>query len=175
MYCKRVWSRMSGRCRSAGPVVRSGWSGRLRVCWNPETGIWEVERIRPDQHCLACKGATEFRWVRKDALQRTRIRELNDRFRTEGRGQGTLLVTSGVQAMGEDFVRKAVDAVRRFDGFTADNDPWAEHDFGVVEIDGERVFWKIDAYDQTLTMGSPNPGNEALTTRILTIMKASEY
>jgi len=57
----------------------------------------------------------------------------------------------------------------------AHNDPWGEHDFGAVEIDGEKAFWKIDCYDRTLTAGSENPANEALTHRVLTIMLASEY
>jgi hypothetical protein len=73
------------------------------------------------------------------------------------------------------FIRKAVDAVRAFDAFTDDNDPWGEHDFGAVEIDGEKVFWKIDAYDPSLTTVSENPANEAKTYRVLTIMLAREY
>jgi hypothetical protein len=53
--------------------------------------------------------------------------------------------------------------------------PGGEHDFGAVEVAGERLFWKIDSYDPMLRQGSENPGNEAVTHRVLTIMLASEY
>ena len=84
-------------------------------------------------------------------------------------------MTIGVQEQGEAFIRKAFHAVRTFSAFSQDNDPWGEHDFGAIKIDGERVFWKIDCYDQTLTAGSPNPANDAVTHRVLTIMLANEY
>ena len=66
-------------------------------------------------------------------------------------------------------------AVRQFSDFTEDNDPHKEHDFGAFEVDGERFFWKIDYYDLKLEGGSENPADPSLTTRVLTIMLASEY
>ena len=67
------------------------------------------------------------------------------------------------------------EQVERFDTFTPDNDPHHEHDFGSFEHDGERIFWKIDYYDRSLTNGSEDPSDPAQTTRVLTIMLASEY
>lgn len=161
------------------PTCRTCGSERVAkdafACWNPETGLWELENVFDHEHCHQCEGDTTFVWKRKEMLVRTRIQELNDRFRTTGQGNGSMVVTQGVQAMGLPFIRQALDAVRTFDAFTKDNDPWREHDFGVVEIEGEKVFWKIDYYDLTLTMGSQNPANEAVTKRILTIMLANEY
>lgn len=104
-----------------------------------------------------------------------RVRELNDRLRREGLGNGVILLTSGLQAMGTDFVVWAVDAVRTFTAFSEDNDPWGEHDFGSVEIDGQKVFFKFDYYDPDLERGSEDPSDEAITHRVLTIMLASEY
>ena len=78
-------------------------------------------------------------------------------------------------ALGPDQVASAIDAVRRFDAFGADNDPHGEHDFGAFDLAGERLFWKIDYYDPTLTGGSSDPGDPAVTTRVLTIMLALEY
>ncbi len=106
--------------------------------------------------------------------RRTRIAELNDAFRRTGRG-GRVLMTRGVAALGEDLVLRAVEAVRTFEAFTEDNDPYGEHDFGSFELEGRRIFWKIDAYDQDERYGSPDPADPAVTTRVLTIMLAEEY
>jgi hypothetical protein len=101
------------------------------------------------------------------------IARQNDHFRHHP-GAGWML-TAGVQAKGPVFTLAAVSAVRAFEAFTSDNDPDGEHDFGSFAICGERLFWKIDYYDQDLRFGSEDPSNPALTRRIMTIMLASEY
>jgi len=82
-------------------------------------------------------------------------------------------ITAGVQALGN------VDAVLRqvqvFEAFTPDNDPYGEHDFGQITLEGTTFFWKIDYYDLDLHMHSPDPSNETVTARVLTIMLAEEY
>lgn len=103
-----------------------------------------------------------------------RIRLLNDRFRRSFSG-GTVLVTSGIQALPEAERAEVLHAVRSFTGFDRGNDPYCEHDFGSVEVAGQRCFWKIDAYDLTLTEASPDPADPRMTHRVLTIMLASEY
>ena len=69
--------------------------------------------------------------------------------------------------------------VQKFDAFTLDNDPRGEREFGAIDFDwggyGERIFWKIDYYDKELRFGSPDPSDPAKTTRILSIMLASEW
>jgi hypothetical protein len=76
---------------------------------------------------------------------------------------------------GNGFVDRAMIAVREFSDFTEDNDPHGEHDFGSFELDGETLFWKIDAYDTDYNFGSPNPADPAVTRRVLTILLAEEY
>ncbi|MEM9638423.1 MAG: DUF3768 domain-containing protein, partial [Pseudomonadota bacterium] len=80
-----------------------------------------------------------------------------------------------VQAKGSAFTLAAVNAVRSFDAFSDENDPWGEHDFGAIELEGEKIFFKIDYYDLSLQYGSDNPANESCTHRVLTILLASEY
>ena len=121
------------------------------------------------------EGETKLDWIGADALQNQRVRELNDRFRTQGLGNGSILITAGIQEMGGEAVVEVVEMVRTFSDFTDDNDPWKQHDFGALEHEGQKVFWKIDCYDPSCTQGSENPANEALTHRVLTIMLASEY
>lgn len=145
------------------------------VCWNPETGLWEIEKLLKSAYCSRCDGETTLRWQEKEGGARTRIRELNDAFRTQGRGHGTVVITPGIEALGPGFLHRSMERVRTFDSFTEHNDPWGEHDFGAFELEGQKVYWKLDCYDLEMTMGSPNPANEAVTKRVLTILLASEY
>ena len=63
----------------------------------------------------------------------------------------------------------------KFDRFDEDNDPYGEHDFGALEVEGERLFFKIDYYDHDLSAHSPDPADPSVTKRLLTIMLADEY
>lgn len=110
-----------------------------------------------------------------DATRTSTIRDLNDQFRSAGNSQGSWFITQGVQAEGDAFVRQAIQAVMEFNDFTSDNDPYHEHDFGAFQIQGKRLFWKIDYYDLELTMHSPDAADATLTLRVLTIMLASEW
>ena len=103
----------------------------------------------------------------------SRIRELNDQLRCQHRG-GTIMVTAGVQSMGADFIA-AVDVALTKVTFDSGNDPYGEHDFGVVEVKGRRVFFKIDYYDLDLCFASPDPADQKITRRAMTIMLAEEY
>lgn len=113
-----------------------------------------------------------------DAERAGRIRALNDQMRTSGPtvpSHNRWLLTAGVLARGTELVNEFVAAISAFSEFTKDNDPYGEHDFGSVDLGGERVFWKIDYYDRSLTGGSPDPADQEMTCRVLTIMLASEY
>ena len=103
-----------------------------------------------------------------------RIRALNDELRKTGAGGKTYL-TPGIIAKGSDFIAKATAAVRAFDAFTDDNDPWQEHDCASLDVDGEPVMFKVDYYDVNMEYGSPDPSDPRLTRRVLTIMLASDY
>ncbi len=102
------------------------------------------------------------------------IRNLNDAFRRSFLG-GRVMVTTAVDSL--DAVERfaLLMAVRRFDSFDAGNDPHGEHDFGSIELNGTRFFWKIDCYDRACEYASPDAGDPAVTARVLTIMRADEY
>ncbi len=85
------------------------------------------------------------------------------------------MLTAGVAALPEVERDALIAAVRTFDTFDPDNDPYGEHDFGAVEVEDVRCFWKIDAYDRDLRFGSTDPADPAVTVRVLTIMLAEEY
>jgi Protein of unknown function (DUF3768) len=151
-------------------VVRDAWG-----CWNPASGLWELEDVFDQEFCKKCEAETHFVWKRVDAIPSLRIRELNDRFRQDAVGLGSIVLTEGIVCQGQAFVQDVAEAVQGFKDFSKDNDPWGEHDFGAVEVAGQKIFWKIDYYTPDLTAGSENPANEGQTHRVLTIMLAGEY
>jgi hypothetical protein len=108
------------------------------------------------------------------ASEAARIQQLNDLLRTTFTG-GKVFNTAGVAELPVAVKAEALQRVRTFDRFDGDNDPHGEHDFGTFEIEGDRFFWKIDYYDRDMDGGSEDPSNPDETTRVLTIMLASEY
>jgi hypothetical protein len=109
-----------------------------------------------------------------DIIDVTTIRKLNDQFRQSLRG-GVLVMTAGVIALGQDRQLKILEAVAKFDLFEEENDPHGEHDFGALKVEEDRLFFKIDYYDQDLSAHSPDPADPSVTKRLLTIMLADEY
>jgi hypothetical protein len=103
-----------------------------------------------------------------------RIRVLNDDFRRTFVG-GLVVITAGVEALPAEQRKSLLAKVRAFDAFTGENDPRGEHDFGAIDEADVRYFWKIDYYDRATEFGSPDPADPAVTTRVLTIMRADEY
>ncbi len=103
-----------------------------------------------------------------------RIRELNDNLRQD-LTSSYAVITPGVAALGQEAVDRIVKTIQVFDDFCHANDPHEEHDFGSFEVDGHTIFFKIDYYDKTLSMHSPDAADPTVTTRVITIMLANEY
>ena len=98
--------------------------------------------------------------------------QLNDMLRTTGLGGRTVL-TKGVA--NHPAKEEIITAVRAFEDFTEGDDPYGEHDFGALDVAGERIFWKIDYYDPLYQFGSEDPSDPAKTGRLLTILLVEEY
>lgn len=108
-----------------------------------------------------------------DARQ-NRIRTLNDQLRQTGR-DGRLVVTAGIAALQAAEIMDVMAGVAQFNAFSADNDPWGEHDCATMKIGEHNIIWKIDYYDPTLSCGSSDPADATITCRVLTIMLSEEY
>jgi hypothetical protein len=98
----------------------------------------------------------------------------NDRFRITFLG-GQVVMTVGVKGRRGAFVQRCLAAVRAFDTFNEENDPYGEHDFGILEVDSQKVYWKIDAYDHEGQYGSEDAADPTLTLRVLTFCLPEEY
>lgn len=119
---------------------------------------------------------------------RAKVRALNDDFRTgwKNYAPNVIVWTQGIAAMLnhtnpiEELLNTAelTKLVQEFSDFTEENDPHQEHDFGAFDFRNTRCFWKIDYYDSRdgdIAAGSPDPSDAQRTSRVLTIMQASEY
>ncbi len=104
----------------------------------------------------------------------SRIRDLNDQLRRSLSG-GMLVMTRGIIALGAKRQMAILSAIAAFDGFSPEDDPYGEHDFGALTIEDTRIFFKIHYRDRALTGHSPDPADPTVTARVLTVMLAEEY
>ena len=82
-----------------------------------------------------------------------------------------VLMTQGVHT--SPHREAIITAVREYNDFNPDNDPYGEHDFGKFIVEGVPYFFKFDYYDAEYKYGS-DP-KEGPVNRVLTIMRADEY
>lgn len=109
-----------------------------------------------------------------DPARAAEIAARNDALRCDRLG-GHVVMTAAVAALPPDTLNAAMLAMRRFEAFTPECDPYGEHDFGAFEHAGERFFFKIDTYaDHTLTSGAEDPLAPSVV-RVLTLMLSSDY
>jgi hypothetical protein len=114
----------------------------------------------------------------------SRIAELNDQLRNRIGipvfGEcvpGTITMTRGIMSLSPEQIIHVWAGVRNQSVFTKGNDPYGEHDFGSLDLDGiSKVFWKIDYYaNKHCNAGCEDPSDPTKSYRVLTIMLAEEY
>ena len=101
-------------------------------------------------------------------VQAASIAVQNDRFRQSGFG---VILTQGIQAIRN--LESLLGKIRMYNDFGEDNDPYGEHDFGSLRWEDDKVFWKIDYYDQNMEYGAEPLNPECK--RAMTVMLAEEY
>lgn len=80
-----------------------------------------------------------------------------------------LVLTASVAALSKEDLNDLIMAVRTFDAFTKDNDPYGEHDVGIVTVNEQVYLWKFDYYDDDFEFYKED------SNRVLTIMASHEY
>lgn len=103
-----------------------------------------------------------------------RIRAMNDALRKHGIG-GEIYATSSLMSLGLDVLKHVVNEVTKFSDFNPNNDPYQEHDFGIVQVGDIKVMFKIDYYeDATKTYGAADP-SDPNTVRVMTVGLPSDF
>jgi len=103
-----------------------------------------------------------------------KIAALNDHARQTFR-ECRVVITQCVAELDQADMAHVLKEVQGYKAFTPNSDPFSEHDFGSIQLGENTIFWKIDYYDLDLQMHSPDPSDETVTARVLTIMLAEEY
>jgi DNA-directed RNA polymerase subunit RPC12/RpoP len=146
---------------------------RCTCCGHDWLSLWSNQR---DENCPKC-GTRRVAPTASESVELSKaetIAMLNDAFRRTFSG-GKVLMTSGVDELPDMVKAQALCTVSAYSTFSDDNDPHGEHDFGRFLLCGRHFFWKIDYFDQNAEFGSEDPSDPDQTTRILTLMLASEY
>jgi len=110
--------------------------------------------------------------------QPEKIAQLNDKFRKSifDQPDGRVLVTRSLRdAFNDDAIVQILTKVKNFDQFDSGNNPYGTKDFGSFNHDDERILWKFDYYDQDTEYGSPDPANQEITNRVLTVMLSCDW
>lgn len=89
---------------------------------------------------------------------------------------GIVNYTRGFDALDDDKKFRIVENIKTQEEFDEGNDPYGEHDFGIVQIVGyPKVYWRINYYEnRNMDSGTPTPESPE-TYRVLTVMLAEEY
>lgn len=107
--------------------------------------------------------------------------EANNRFRAgvlQGRpGHHRILSTPGIQALGSLAVQEVLHQALVFpdESFRESFEPHGDRDFIVVNHQGLKVWAKIDTFDLTMEWMSPDPADDEVTVRVLSLMLPDEY
>lgn len=101
------------------------------------------------------------------------VRAENDKVRKLLRSSSScrIMMTPSVSESPDKYL--ILEAIRNFDNFSGNNDPYEEHDCAIVKVNGESYMFKIDYYDLKLEYGVDPQEEDCI--RVLTIMHASDY
>lgn len=102
------------------------------------------------------------------------IARLNDQLRKTGTG-GTIMITQGVRRITGFDAMVLAAALANYADFDTDNDPHGERDFGDLTLWGHNLLFKVDYFEKTLEFGSDDAADPNVTSRVLTIMLASDW
>lgn len=98
--------------------------------------------------------------------QNTKIADINDSLRAHLPGAlpepHRLLLTLKVQRLAPEKLNTLLRQIANFNNFNIENDPFDEHDYGLILFEDEEYFFKFDYFDRSFKHHQTN-GLRALT------------
>jgi hypothetical protein len=95
-----------------------------------------------------------------------KIRKLNDLARLKI-NNCLIIISEGVDDLdSHEFI---MQSIKGYD-FTEHNDPEDLHNFGVIWVGDQAVFWEIQWFENDLRTPAVDPSNATTTARVLSIM-----
>lgn len=111
-----------------------------------------------------------------------RIAQLNDAARQNKLKGATIVIASSALASLQDATGAAetissqIAILRALKSWEPPaNDAHGERDFGILDVLGIRLFFKIDYYDLNMEYHSEDAANDSLTRRVVTVMLPENY
>lgn len=120
---------------------------------------------------------TQINTIKRESEMKLLARQ-NDNFRKSpiiSEDMGMVVYTEAVLAEGCGFVLETLQAVKSYDNFDKDIDPYETHEMGKVTVQGKTIWFKIDLYDESYRFGSEVPTDLTQTRRVMTILFPSDY
>jgi len=62
-----------------------------------------------------------------------------------------VVCTQGFHCLEPETQQKVFQQIQTYNDWDSGNDPYGEHDFGVIEADDEKFYFKIDYWNKELT------------------------
>ena len=102
------------------------------------------------------------------------IAYLHDQVHKHRLGYWSVVVSKGIAMRGEGFIEQILRLITVcYDPMTV-NALLGEHDYGFVEVDRQKIFWRLSHHDHFNNNKSIAPVEEQRTSRLLEIMFARE-
>ena len=105
--------------------------------------------------------------------QARRERHLNDRLRRE-MPHGSVKIRGGAKQFSNDQLLSITQLIQSFDDFRLDSNVSELHDNGVVEFEGIKIVWQIEAHGKRFELAPPSVDDEAFHRTTLVIMLESD-
>ena len=99
---------------------------------------------------------------------------LNDELRVYGVG-GNIVLTEAIANLAQQDRLAVIQAVREFDVFGNEFNSYKDRTFGLLTVNAQRVFWKIDYDFKECLKGETTALDMSQIARVLTVMLADEY
>lgn len=87
---------------------------------------------------------------------------------------GSVMIRGGAKQFSNDQLLSITQLIQSFDDFRPDSDVSELHDNGVVEFEGIKIVWQIEAHGKRFELAPPSVDDEAFHRTTLVIMLESD-